>query len=101
MAISPDKAHDRALKANAALRRLFLDQAGGDRELAERLRSEWYSELGKRSGSRRRAKAAARRAAELPALQAAYGGHLPFVTDAELLRMAREQARRRWEPADS
>jgi hypothetical protein len=87
MTISPDKAHDRALKASAAFRRSFLDRAGGDRVLAERLRREYYSELGHRSGSKRRAKAALR-AAELAREAEALG----IMTEAELLRLAQRRS---------
>jgi hypothetical protein len=89
--ISPDKAHDRAVKAADGLRRSFLDQAGGDRELAARLRSEHFSELGRRSGDKRRAQAAKRRADELAALRAA---GVEFATEAELLKAARQLVRR-------
>jgi hypothetical protein len=88
MTISAYQAHDRALKGNAALSRSFLDRAGGDRQLAERLRSEWYSELGRRSGSKRRAKAAAKRAAEQRALE---GRGVTIVSVEELLAIARAQ----------
>jgi hypothetical protein len=70
MAITPDQAHDRSVKAMQTRQRFWLERAGGDRDLADRLRSEFYSELGKRSGSRRRAKAAKRRAEELRELRA-------------------------------
>jgi hypothetical protein len=92
MTISADQAHDRALKGKAALSRSFLDRAGGDRQLAERLRSEWYSELGRRSGSKRRAKAAAKRAAEQRALE---GRGVTIVSVEELLAIARGQVKRR------
>ena len=91
MTISADQAHDRALKGNAALSRSFLDRAGGDRQLAERLRSEWYSELGRRSGSKRRAKAAAKRAAEQRALE---GLGVTIVSVEELLAIASAQVKR-------
>jgi hypothetical protein len=58
------------LRAMQTRQRFWLERAGGDRDLADRLRSEFYSELGKRSGSRRRAKAAKRRAEELRELRA-------------------------------
>jgi hypothetical protein len=92
--ISPDKAHIRSLKAAAGLRRSFLDQAGGDPILAERIRSEFYSEMGKRSGSRRRAKAHARRRAEVAELERA-GLHITTMEELEkLLAAARAQVRR-------
>jgi hypothetical protein len=91
MPISPDKAHIRSLKAAAGLKRSFLDRAGGDHELAERLRSEFYSEMGKRSGSRRRAIAAKRRAKELRGLRAQ---GVEITTADELLQAARQQVKR-------
>jgi hypothetical protein len=92
MTISAAQAHDRALKGNAALSRSFLDRAGGARQLAERLRNEWYSELGRRSGSKRRAEAAAKRAAEQRALE---DRGVTIVSVEELLEIARAQAKRR------
>jgi hypothetical protein len=94
VSISPSKAHDRAKKAAAAVSRSFLDQAGGDRDLAERLRREHFSELGRRSGSRRRAKAAERRA-EDAARRAAYFAELEaagvrFTSEAELAELLGE-----------
>jgi hypothetical protein len=86
MTISADQAHDRALKGNAALSRSFLDRAGGARQLAERLRNEWYSELGRRSGSKRRAKAAA---------NVLLGRGVTIVSVEELLAIARAQVKRR------
>jgi LAS superfamily LD-carboxypeptidase LdcB len=88
--ISPDQKHDRAVKGQAALSRLFDQRAGDDRELADRLRREHFSKMGKRSGSRRRAKAAARRAAELAALAQRYG--LTLTSESELADLARQQA---------
>ena len=79
-------------KGNAALSRSFLDRAGGDRQLAERLRSEWYAELGRRSGSKRRTKAAAKRGAEQRALE---GRGVTIVSVEELLAIARAQVNRR------
>jgi hypothetical protein len=77
------------LAGQEALNRSWLEQAGGDREEAARLRSEYFSELGKRSGSRRRAIAAARRAAKIAELEAAAG--LRFTTVDELARLAGER----------
>jgi hypothetical protein len=88
MSISPSKAHDRAVKGNAALSRSFVDQANGDLELAGRLRSEWYSEMGRRSGSKRRALAAARRAARRAALDREAAALGITATEADLLRLA-------------
>jgi hypothetical protein len=90
--ISPDQKHDRAVKGQAALSRLFDQRAGDDRELADRLRREHFSKMGKRSGSRRRAKAAARRAAELAALAQRYG--LTLTSESELADLARQQVKR-------
>jgi hypothetical protein len=92
MSISPDQAHDRSVKAMRTRQRSWLERANGDRALADRLRSEFYSEMGKRSGSRRRANAAKRRAAELAALRAQ---GVVIVSDEELLRAARLQVKRR------
>jgi hypothetical protein len=89
--ISAGKAHDRAVKAAAAVSRSFLDRAGGDRKVAARLRAEHFSELGRRSGARRRAQAAERRRAELAALQAR---GVEIVSDEELLRAAVRQVKR-------
>jgi hypothetical protein len=86
MSISPDQAHDRGLRKQEGLNRWFLDQANGDRELADRLRSEWFSELGRRSGSRRRAKRNAKIAAEVAALEASTG--LRFLTVDEVAELA-------------
>jgi hypothetical protein len=71
--------------------RSWLERAGGDRGLADQLRSEFYSELGKQSGARRRANAAKRRAEELAALRAE---GVVIVSDEELLRAARRQVKR-------
>ena len=92
MIVLPSQSDDRTAKSQATLTRSFLDRAGGDRELAERLRSEWYSELGRRSGSKRRAKAAAKRAAEQRALE---DRGVTIVSVEELLAIARAQAKRR------
>jgi hypothetical protein len=84
--ITPDQRHNGGVNSYAALARSFEDQAGGDRELADRLRSEYFSELGKRSGSKRRAKAVARRAA----LQR-QARELGLSSEYELLRLARQK----------
>jgi hypothetical protein len=78
----PSQSEDRAAAARAALQRSFIDQAGGDREEAERLKREFYARLGRRSGVARRTKASARAAAEQATL-----AELGFrvVTEAELL----------------
>jgi hypothetical protein len=90
MPITPGQAHDRALKAAAAFRRSFLDRAGGDVDLAERLRSEHYREMGRRSAARRRAKAEARRAQlERTARE------LGIVTEAEFLALLSRPQRKR------
>ena len=83
MIVSPSDRADRAAKARDALQRSFLDRAGGDRVEAERLRREHYAEMGRRSGSRRRAKAAARRA-QLDREAETLGA----VTESELLALA-------------
>jgi hypothetical protein len=89
MPITPSQAHDRALRAAAVFRRSFLDRAGGDVDLAERLRSEWYSEMGRRSAASRRAKAAARsEALERTAQELGV-----TTTEAEVLRAAMAQSR--------
>jgi hypothetical protein len=82
----PSQSQDRAAAARAALQRSFVDQAGGDREEAERLKREFYAGLGRRSGVARRAKAAARAAAEQATL-----AELGFrvVTEAELVALLR------------
>lgn len=51
--------------ARAALEARFVDQAGGDRVEAERLRSEFYSRLGPLSGRARRLLSAERSELEL------------------------------------
>jgi hypothetical protein len=76
----------------AALARSFLEQANGDRDLAERLRSEFYSEMGRRSGARRRALAAKRRAELIAAEEARTG--VRFTSDDELLARARDLVKR-------
>jgi hypothetical protein len=86
--VLPSQSDDRTAKSQATLTRSFLDRAGGDRDLAERLRSEYFSELGRRSGSKRRAKAAAKRAAEQRALESL---GVIIVSVEELLAIARAQ----------
>jgi hypothetical protein len=88
----PDQKPVRTAVASAVFRRSFLDRAGGDPDLAERLRSEFYSEMGRRSGSRRRALAAKRRAEKIAALEAAAGQR--FTSSDELLARARAQVKR-------
>jgi hypothetical protein len=92
MSITPDRARDRAVKGQSALSRKFLDQACGDRELAEQLRREHYRRLQRKSAQKRHQKRAAKLAAELRALEARAGLHI--TTDDELERVAREQVRR-------
>ncbi len=77
---------DRGLRSQATFARSFLEQAGGDPDLAERLRSQHFSEMGRRSGSRRRALAAERRAAEAAELEARAG--LRITSTEELARLA-------------
>jgi hypothetical protein len=84
----PSQGQDRAAKARAALRRKIDEQAGGDRELAERLLHEHYREMQRRSAATRRAKRRARLRAELVALRAQ---GVEFTTEAEVLRVLREQ----------
>jgi hypothetical protein len=91
--VLPTSRHDRGRKGQATLARSWLEQAGGDQELADHLRSEYFSELGKRSGSRRRAKAAARRAAMIAELEAQAG--LRLTSADELLAIAVRQAAKR------
>jgi hypothetical protein len=89
----PDQPQDRVPPTLAKLYRSLWEQAGGDRELFERLRSEHFAELGKRSGSRRRAKRAARIAAEMAGLEAAAG--IRFTSEDEVLALlARQQVKR-------
>jgi hypothetical protein len=76
----------------AALARSFLEQANGDRDLAERLRSEFYSELGRRSGARRRSLAAKRRAELIAEVEARTGVRITSVD--ELAALARAQVKR-------
>ena len=92
MSITPDQRWVFGRKGYDSLARSWLDQAGGDRQLAERMRSEWYSELGRRSGSKRRAKAAAKRAAEQRALE---GRGVTIVSVEELFAIASAQVKRR------
>jgi hypothetical protein len=87
----PDQKQDRAAKANAALWRKFLEEAGGDRELADQLRSEYYRDLQSRSAATRRANKAAKIAAELAALRAR---GVEISTFDEVLRAAQELVKR-------
>jgi hypothetical protein len=80
----PSQSTDRTAKARAALQRKFLDQAGGDREEAARLRRVFYQELQRRSVAVRRARAAAASRAERAEL-AALADELGIPSEAELL----------------
>jgi hypothetical protein len=83
---------DRTAKARAALLRSFFDQANGDPQVAAELRSEYFAELGRRSGSRRRAKARERVAALTAELEAGAGLRITSVD--ELAELARRQVKR-------
>src|SRR5688500_17948182 len=87
---------DRAAKARAALTQRFLDQAGGDRVTAERLRRAYYVGLARRSARVRGEKAAARQAAREAALAAELAElGISVMSEAELLRLAQRKPRSR------
>lgn len=76
---------DRAAKARAALAGRFVDLAGGDPVIAERLRHAYYVDLARRSAKVRGAKAAAGRVARDAALAAELAAlGLPVMTEAEV-----------------
>jgi hypothetical protein len=90
----PSQGADRLAAANAAFRRSFLDRANGDLELAARLRSEFFSEMGRRSGARRRAIAAERARAQRAALAVA-ASVVGAVDESRVLQVARQQRQQR------
>ena len=85
----PSQSTDRTAKGRAALQRKFLDEAGGDREEAARLRRVFYQDLQRRSAAVRRARTAAASRAERADL-AALAASLGVMSEAELLRRQRE-----------
>lgn len=92
MIVLPGQTQDRTAEALATLTRKFLDEAGGDRERADYLRREYYRGLQRRSVAKRRAKRAAKIAAEVRELEAATG--LRIMTEEEFARaVLREQTR--------
>lgn len=52
--IEPQERAARTQAGRTAFVRSFLERAGGDPELAAQLRSEWYSELGRKARNGRR-----------------------------------------------
>jgi hypothetical protein len=90
--MTPSQNAKGGVSRQAALLRSFFDQANGDPQLAAELRSEYFAELGRRSGSRRRAKARERVAALTAELEARAGLRITSVD--ELAELARHQVKR-------
>jgi hypothetical protein len=93
--VLPGQEQDRASIARACFQRSFVDQAGGDPQIADQLRREFYADLGRRSGAVRRLKAAARAAARDDAQtrwEIEMFGH-PLPTEADLAKLLQEIGR--------
>ena len=86
--VLPGQEQDRASKARACFQRSFVDQAGGDLQIADQLRREFYAGLGRRSGAVRRFKAAARDDAQRRWEIEMFGHPLP--TQADLAKLLQE-----------